>query len=81
MPHTTGSLGAEIRPLKRVRMTESWLTDRMHDAGSSPRPRDRAGARGAEVTAQTLEASLVSNYNQVETSVHVDVLAASYAAR
>jgi len=27
LPHTTASLGAEIRPLKRVRMTESWLTD------------------------------------------------------
>ena len=34
-PHTTGSLGAEIRPFKRVRIVESWMTDRLHDAGSS----------------------------------------------
>ena len=64
MPHTTGSLGAEIRPLKRVRMTESWLTDRMHDSGSSPSTQTNAVLGGAEVTAQTLQSSLVSNYNQ-----------------
>jgi hypothetical protein len=34
-PHTSGSFGAEIRPLKRMRIVESWLTDRLHDAGSS----------------------------------------------
>ena len=34
-PHTTGSLGAEIRPFKRVRIVENWLTDRLHDAGSA----------------------------------------------
>ena len=74
MPHTTGSLGAEIRPLKRVRMTESWLTDRMHDSGSSPSTQTNAVLGGAEVTAQTLQSSLVSNYNQTETNVYVDVL-------
>jgi hypothetical protein len=74
MPHTTGSLGAEIRPLKRVRMTESWLTDRMHDSGSSPSTQTNAIAGAPEVTAQTLQASLVSNYNQVESNVYVDVL-------
>ena len=35
MPHTTGSAGTEIRPFKRVRITESWLTDRLHDAGNA----------------------------------------------
>jgi hypothetical protein len=74
MPHTTGSLGAEIRPLRRVRMTESWLTDRMHDSGNSPSTQTNAVAGGPEVTAQTLQSSLVSNYNQVESNVYVDVL-------
>ena len=32
-PHTTGSLGFELRPLKRVRIIESWMTDRMHTVG------------------------------------------------
>jgi hypothetical protein len=74
MPHTTGSLGAEIRPLKRVRMTESWLTDRMHDSGNSPSMQTNGVAGGPEVTAQTLQSSLVSNYNQVESNAYVDVL-------
>lgn len=73
MPHTTGSLGAEIRPLKRVRITESWLTDRMHDSGNSLSTQTNVLATGPELTAQTLESSLVSNYNQTETNVYVDV--------
>lgn len=74
LPHTTGILGAEIRPLKRVRMTESWLTDRMHDAGNSPSTQTNELASGAQTIAQTLESSLVSNYNQTETNVYVDVM-------
>ena len=35
MPHTTENVSAEIRPWRRVRITESWLTDRMHNAASS----------------------------------------------
>src|ERR1039458_8954828 len=31
-PHTTGNVGFEIRPLKRMRIIESWMTDRYHDA-------------------------------------------------
>ena len=34
-PHTTGSFGAEVRPAKRLRIIESWMTDRMHDSGSA----------------------------------------------
>ncbi len=44
-PHTTGSLGAEIRPFKRVRIVENWMTDRLHDAGSSSLARHAAGRR------------------------------------
>ncbi len=35
MPHTTGNAGAEIRPWHRIRITESWTTDRLHNSGSS----------------------------------------------
>ena len=31
-PHTTGTAGFELRPLKRMRIFESWMTDRYHDA-------------------------------------------------
>jgi hypothetical protein len=33
-PHTTASGGFEMRPLKRLRVMGSWMTDRYHDADS-----------------------------------------------
>ena len=35
LPHTSGSFGGEIRPVKHVRIIENWLTDRLHDTGSA----------------------------------------------
>ena len=35
MPHSTGSAGAEIRPFKRIRLVDSWMTDRLHNAASA----------------------------------------------
>jgi hypothetical protein len=32
MPRTTGAFSVELRPLKRLRLVESWSTDRMHNA-------------------------------------------------
>ena len=43
LPHTTGSLGAEIRPFRRVRIVESWLTDRLHNSGSAASDQTLAG--------------------------------------
>jgi hypothetical protein len=31
-PHVTSSAGGEIRPFRRMRIIESWMTDRFHDA-------------------------------------------------
>jgi len=73
LPHTTGSLGTEIRPLKRVRLTESWLTDRMHDAGNSSSVQTIVPLGDSQQTAQLLASSLVSNYNQTETNVFLEV--------
>ena len=44
LPHTTGSFGAEIRPCRRLRITESWLTDRLHNSGSATSTNALAGA-------------------------------------
>ena len=33
-PHTTGNIGFELRPLRRLRVIESLMTDRYHDAAS-----------------------------------------------
>jgi hypothetical protein len=72
LPHTTANVGAEIRPLKRVRMTESWLTDRLHDAGNWQSVQTTVPVTEMPQTAQLLASSLASDYNQVETNVFFD---------
>jgi hypothetical protein len=74
-PHTMGTAGAEIRPMKRLRITESWITDRMHNAGSS---KNNQTISGGSVTTQQfatlLQSSLASNYNQIETMAYYEPL-------
>lgn len=33
-PHVTANAGAEVRPLRRLRILQSWVTDRLHNASS-----------------------------------------------
>jgi hypothetical protein len=72
MPHTTASLGAEMRPLRRVRIMESWLTDRLHNAGSAESNQLISGTGISQQTAALLAASLATNYNQAEVDVVFD---------
>jgi len=73
-PHTTGSFGFELRPLKRVRVIESLMTDRLHTAAAglltdmilSP-------ASVAQTTPLPLSGMLVMNYNQEQVDVLLDV--------
>jgi hypothetical protein len=63
-PHTSGSFGAEIRPSKRVRIVESWLTDRLHAAGPSAST-DTLMLTGESIALSSLLATtLASNYSQ-----------------
>jgi hypothetical protein len=66
MPHTTGTAGAEIRPLRRLRLTTSWLTDRLHNAGSGAQNQTLGGQQGQEQLAALLESALATNYSQAE---------------
>jgi hypothetical protein len=71
-PHTSGSFGAEIRPLKRMRIVESWLTDRLHDAGSSPSA-DTLALTGESIALSSLLATtLASNYSQEAVDIFYD---------
>jgi hypothetical protein len=73
MPHTTANAGAEIRPWRRVRVTESWVTDRLHNAGSSAENQTLNASQTVEQqTAAALESTLVTNYNQAEVMVFFD---------
>jgi hypothetical protein len=60
LPHTSASFGAEIRPMRRVRIIESWLTDRLHDSSS------------ATQTSALLSSSLAANYSQEEINLFFD---------
>jgi hypothetical protein len=72
LPHTTASLGAEQRPLQRVRIVESWLTDRLHNAGSATSNNVVTNTSTSQQIASLLNSSLVNNYNQAEVDVFYD---------
>jgi hypothetical protein len=73
-PHTTGSLGFELRPLKRVRILESWMTDRMHTAAAGlVTDMILQPFLSGPTTSTTLASLLVMNYNQEQTDVLLDV--------
>src|SRR6202171_4862373 len=70
LPHTSASFGAEIRPMRRVRIVESWLTDRLHDSSSA------ASSQVLVPLGQTralLASSLATSYSQEEIDLFVDV--------
>ncbi len=73
MPHTTGNVSAEIRPWRRVRITEAWITDRLHNAGSSAQAQNILAPPSASQTLITLlQTSLANNYNQTETMLYFE---------
>ena len=75
LPHTTASAGAEIRPLQRVRIIESWITDRLHNASSAASSQVFVGPPGTSTTAGLLASSLATNYNQEQIDVFFDATA------
>jgi hypothetical protein len=72
MPHTTASFGAEIRPLHRIRIVESWLTDRLHNAGSAASNQLLSGPGVSQQMTALLSSALATNYNQEEINIFFD---------
>lgn len=73
MPHTTASGGAEIRPMHRLRITEAWLTDRLHNAGNASSTNQLFASQvSSSSIAALLSYSLATNYNQNEIDVLYD---------
>ncbi|HEV3330208.1 MAG TPA: hypothetical protein VG096_04460 [Bryobacteraceae bacterium] len=69
-PHVTGNAGFEMRPFRKLRIVESWMTDRYHDASF--------GLLVAQfVPATTQQTALpeeqVVNYNQQEIDAIYDL--------
>jgi hypothetical protein len=67
-PHTTANAGFELRPFKRLRIVESWMTDRFHDAGSLLFV--QTGGPPPLVPPNPIQ---VVNYNQQQVDVMYDV--------
>jgi len=72
LPHTSASAGFEVRPWKRLRILESWLTDRLHNAGSAVSSLTSTSGSGTQQTASLLATSLATEYSQNETNVIFD---------
>jgi hypothetical protein len=72
LPHTSASFGAEIRPMRRVRIIESWLTDRLHDSSSAASTQALVPLGISGQTSALLASSLATSYNQVEVNLFFD---------
>jgi hypothetical protein len=75
MPRSSGSVGFELRPLKRVRVIESFMTDRMHNAsfGLLTETLVLSPNNTRAIPPLGLNDRLVLNYNQQQVDVLVDV--------
>ena len=73
-PHTSASFGAEIRPFRRLRIRETWMTDRFHNASSAYLAEQFLLVGGGQATqALTSSDRLVMNYNQQQVDVLFDL--------
>ena len=73
LPHASGSFGAEIRPFRRLRIREAWLTDRLHNASTSQAVQTLTPAPANQPTLPFESTRLVSVYNQQEVTALFDV--------
>jgi len=72
-PHTTGNAGFELRPFKRMRIIESWMTDRYHDAAFGTLAVAASIPQAASTSA--FNPLQIVNYNQEQVDVLFDVSA------
>ena len=73
MPHVTGSVTVELRPLRRLRIVQYWLTDRLHNASNALLAQSFLLTTGTPFTdQQLLDDRLVVNFNQEEVDAYYD---------
>jgi hypothetical protein len=73
MPHPSGSLNVELRPWKRVRIVDFWMTDRQHNASSDLLTEMLLLSSGPLTPSTLSSARLQENYNQQEVDVFFDL--------
>ncbi len=70
-PHSSGNINLELRPMRRVRILESWMTDRYHTSSAIAL---NNLTNLAPQTLNTLSADrLAVNYNRQQVQANIDV--------
>jgi hypothetical protein len=74
-PHNTANAGFELRPFRRLRIVESWMTDRYHDAASPVIATQLlfSGATQPQGSLLSLNYKQIVNYNQQQIDALFDV--------
>jgi len=74
-PHTTGNIGFELRPFRRLRVIESLMTDRYHDAAAPDIAMTGIVSPGVIFTPQAATSAFTEyvNYNQQQIDVLYDL--------
>jgi hypothetical protein len=71
-PHTSAMFGFEIRPMRRLRVIESWTTDRLHNASSAALDQ-RILTPSAATLLYDFTDRLVMNYNREQVDALFDL--------
>lgn len=72
MPHPSGNLNIELRPWKRVRIVEFWMTDRLHNASSDLLAQILIFPNSTLTPSTLSSARLEESYNQQELDLFFD---------
>ena len=73
MPHVTGSVTVELRPLRRLRIVEYWMTDRFHNASNALLAQSVLLTSGPHTDSELLNDRLVVNSNREEVDAYYDL--------
>ena len=73
MPHVTGSVTVEVRPTRRLRLVEYWLTDRLHNASDALLVENLLMTGAPLTDQQLLSDRMVLNSNREEVDAYFDV--------
>jgi len=73
LPHTSANAGFELRPFSRLRIVESWLTDRLHNAASGQLTDQILSGATPVAAVNPFTDRLVLNYNQQQVDAFLDL--------
>jgi len=77
MPHVTGSVTVELQPLRRLRIVEYWMTDRLHNAANALLAENLLLTSGTPLSDQQLLTDrLVLNENREEVDAYYELTSA-----